>query len=323
MSRLLLLTGLLAASVAAQADHAAPGFKYIGCVEADAPSFPYKAVLSGASFSAEQCQHACHEKGKFAALNGQDCHCAEESSEEEPKYKAIDESVCAIPCVESNKAAGFCGGPECPVSGKKRYTLYKKEFDDDDCEKEHGDKEKDIGGGGSVWNNKDLPTKTATEIKTITSCPPEVTDCPLTKAIDPPSPITKQHHHHHAAEASAEAEALPRCPDKCGPPCPASGCPPCPFGNCPPPCPPGCPFAPPPHVHTKLECDGEHCKTGALATTSAGGKLVTDPVASHAWPTSQGAAPTKGPDTISRGSRGEAGVMMMGVTALVMAVCML
>ncbi|KAK1245913.1 hypothetical protein MKX07_004982 [Trichoderma sp. CBMAI-0711] len=329
MSRLLLLTGLLAASVAAQADHAAPGFKYIGCVEADAPSFPYKAVLSAvAPFSAEQCQHACHEKGKFAALNGEDCHCDESSpssssSGAEPQYKVLDESVCQIPCVEADKAAGFCGGPECPVSGKKRYTLYKKEFDDDECEKEHGDKKKDIGGSGAWNNNKDLPTKTATEVKTITSCPPEVTDCPLTaKAIDPPStPITK--HHHNAAAASAEAEALPRCPDKCGPPCPASGCPPCPFGNCPPPCPPGCPFAPPPHVHTKLECDGEHCKTKAHATASSSGvKLVTDPVASHAWPTSQGEVPTKVPDTINGGARYEAGVMM-GVTALVMAVCLL
>ncbi|KAL6887467.1 hypothetical protein HDV57DRAFT_361178 [Trichoderma longibrachiatum] len=331
MSRLILLTGLLAASVAAQADHAAPGFKYIGCVEADAPTFPYKAVLP-APFSAEQCQHACHEQGKYAALNGEDCHCDDKSSsasastssseEKEPKYKVIDESVCQIPCgsADDKAAAGFCGGPECPVSGKKRYSLYKKEFDDDECEEEHGDKKKDIGNN----NNKAVPVKsTTTEIKTITSCPPEVTDCPLTKTIvDSPTPITK--HHHHATDASAAAEALPRCPEKCGPPCPFSGCPPCPFGNCPPPCPPGCPFAPPPHAHTKFECDGEHCQTSAAAkatSSSSDGGIVTDSVASHSWAT-QGSAPTKVPDTISGGNRFEAGVVM-GVTALVMAVCLL
>ncbi|TFB02862.1 hypothetical protein CCMA1212_005277 [Trichoderma ghanense] len=319
MSRLLLLTGLLAATVAAQADHAAPGFKYIGCVEADAPAFSYKAALSG-PLSAEQCQHACHDKGKYAALSGEDCHCDES---EEPKYKVLDGSVCAIPCEGGDKAAGFCGGPECPVSGKKRYSLYKKEYDDDDCEKEHGDKKKDIG---SSVLNKDVPVKTTTEIKTITSCPPEVTDCPLTahtKAIEPPPPSPIPKHH-----ATSEEAALPRCPEKCGPPCPFEGCPPCPHGNCPPPCPPGCPFAPPPHEHTKLECDGEHCKTGAAPTTTSsacppGGcvKLVTDTVASHARPT-QGVVPTKVPETISGGVRYEAGAVM-ALAALVMAVCLL
>ncbi|KAL6876858.1 hypothetical protein J3F83DRAFT_712397 [Trichoderma novae-zelandiae] len=185
MSRLILLTSLMAAVISAQADHAAPGFKYIGCVEAEAPVFSWDAALP-APFSAQQCQHACHAKGKYAALDGAGCHCDEASAKtDESKYKVLDESVCGIPCVGGNATAGFCGGPECPVTGKKRYSLYKKEKEDDDCEKEHGDKNKGIG----TWN-KEVPVKTTTAFKTIPSCPPEVTNCPLTahtKVVEPSS----------------------------------------------------------------------------------------------------------------------------------------
>ncbi|PTB65776.1 hypothetical protein BBK36DRAFT_1099804, partial [Trichoderma citrinoviride] len=296
MSRLLLLTGLLAASVAAQADHAAPGFKYIGCVEAEPPAFSSWKTATDlpASFSAEQCQHACHEKGKYAALDGAGgcrCYLSDDdgtSKEEEPKYNVIDESVCQIPCAA---AGGFCGGPDCPVTGKKRYSLYKKEYEDDACEEEHGDDKNKDDIGTWNWNNKDKEdpaTKTTTEIKTITSCPPEVTDCPLRahdKGIDTPpfSPITK-----HQAASSAEP-ATPSHSEPAKPECDGE------------------------HCKKKPECDGEHCKitaTTAAAPISSppswscppGGpcvKLVTDSAPTHPRPTNGGVVPTKVPVTIS------------------------
>jgi hypothetical protein len=147
MSRFAVLASLMAASVAAQAEFVASGFKYIGCVEAEPPVFDFKADVP-APFSVQQCQYACHAKGKYAAMDGS-CNCYESSSSEaEPAYNILDESVCSIPCIGGNRTAGVCGGPQCPVTGKKRYSLYKRETDhhnDEDCEEEDRDKSKWTG----------------------------------------------------------------------------------------------------------------------------------------------------------------------------------
>jgi hypothetical protein len=260
MSRFAVLASLMAASVAAQAEFVASGFKYIGCVEAEPPVFDFKADVP-APFSVQQCQYACHAKGKYAAMDGS-CNCYESSSSEaEPAYNILDESVCSIPCIGGNRTAGVCGGPQCPVTGKKRYSLYKRETDhhnDEDCEEEDRDKSK--------WTG--VQTKfISTTVKTITACPPEVTDCPLspTKAT-PHCPGEGC----HVPTTSAEPAEQP-CPEKCGPPCPPEGCPVCPLDGCLPSCPPGCPIgstiphppSPPPPVGV---CDGDHCKVGPEAT---------------------------------------------------------
>ncbi|KAL7957679.1 hypothetical protein V8C34DRAFT_171873 [Trichoderma compactum] len=309
MSRLALLVSLMAATAAAQAGYASHGFKYIGCVEADPPVFSSNVDLP-APFSAQQCQEACHAKGKYAAIDGS-CHCEDPSSKSEPQYKVLEDSVCVLPCIDGNTTAGWCGGPQCPVTGKKRYSLYKK--DHDDCEED--DKGKGIGIG---FHTKSIPVRTSTTIKTITSCPPEVTNCPLSCPpggchIDPPSPVTKQH------PAPSSEPATPPCPEKCGPPCPPRGCGICPPGGCLPPCPPGCPFPRPPPP----ECPGEHCKTNlpASPTCPPGGcvKLVTDPIPPRPHPT-PAPAPTKVTVTISEGTRYRSGVLMAAVGALVVAV---
>lgn len=49
MSRFALFAGLMAASVAAQAEFTAPGFRYIGCVEAEPPVFDFKADVPAPS----------------------------------------------------------------------------------------------------------------------------------------------------------------------------------------------------------------------------------------------------------------------------------
>ncbi|KAL6887966.1 hypothetical protein GGI43DRAFT_388039 [Trichoderma evansii] len=297
MSRFALLASLMAISVAAQAEFAAPGFKYIGCVEAEPPVFNYKADVS-APFTVQQCQYACHAKGKYAAMDGS-CNCYDASSKTEPSYKILDESVCSLPCIGGNRTAGVCGGPQCPVTGKKRYSLYKKEMDhhdDDDCEKE--DKSK--------WTGIRTEYITST-VKTITACPPEVTNCPLspTKAT-PHCPGEGC----HVPTTSAEP-TKPSCPEKCGPPCPPEGCMVCPPGGCLPSCPPGCPVWLP--VHTSHPpppppapvCDGEHCKVGPPPPTLAcpsGGCF-------HPHPTI----------IVSEGTRYQSGVLI-AVTALVMAV---
>ncbi|KAL7945009.1 hypothetical protein V8C42DRAFT_324309 [Trichoderma barbatum] len=312
MSHLILLASIMAATAAAQSEYAAHGFKYIGCVEADPPVFAFNIDLP-APFTAHQCQVACHAKGKYAALDGS-CHCEDPSSKSEPKYKVLDDSICVRPCVDGNKMAGWCGGPQCSVSGKKRYTLYKKDENHhhgDDCEKD--DKGKGIG----------IPVRTSTTIKTITSCPPQVTNCPLTPSktpcppggchIDPPHPITKHH------PTTSSDPAIPPCPKKCGPPCPPQGCAVCPPGGCLPPCPPGCPF---PHSPLPPGCPGEHCRTNVPTSSGCppGGciKIVTDPVATHPRPTHD-PAPTR-LVTISEGTRYQSGVLLAAVTALVIAV---
>ncbi|KAL7939349.1 hypothetical protein V8C35DRAFT_6025 [Trichoderma chlorosporum] len=278
MSRLALLASLMAVTVAAQAEYTAHGFKYVGCVEAEPPVFSYNVDLPP-PFSPQQCQIACHAKGKYAALDGS-CHCEDPLSKNEPQYKVLDDSVCILPCFSGNKSAGWCGGPQCPVTGKKRYSLYKKDEEhhhNDDCEKED---KKEIGIG---FRTNDIPTRTSTTIKTITSCPPEVTNCPLSCPpggchIDPPAPITT----HHEVPSSKPA------------------------------------VAPPPP-----ECPGEHCKTNAPTSSACPPegcvKIVTDPVPTRPHPTHD-LAPTKTPVTISEGARYGSGLLIAAVTALVVAV---
>lgn len=294
MSRFALFASLMAASVAAQAEFTAPGFKYIGCAEAEPLVFNFQADVP-APFSAQQCQYACHAKGKYAAMDG-NCNCYDSSSKAKPAYKIIDESVCSVPCIGGNRTAGVCGGPQCPVTGKKRYSLYKEmDHHDDDEEKT---KSKDIG----VWTKY-----ISTTVATITACPPEVTDCPLspTKATAIPQCPGEGC---HISTTSVEPTRSP-CPEKCGSPCPPEGCPDCPPGGCLPSCPPGCPIwtstphsTPPPPVPA---CDGEHCKLGPPPVTLAcpsGGCF-------HPHPTI----------IISKGTRHQSGVLI-AVAALAMAV---
>lgn len=145
----------MAVSVAAQAEFAAPRFKYIGCVEAEPPVFSVKADLP-APFSVQQCQDACHAKGKYAAMDGS-CNCYDSSSKAEPSYNILDESVCSLPCISGNRTAGVCGGPQCEVTGKKRYSLYKQEVehdDDDGYEKEDKQEMKHHDGTDYEKENK-------------------------------------------------------------------------------------------------------------------------------------------------------------------------
>ncbi|PON30840.1 hypothetical protein TGAM01_v200260 [Trichoderma gamsii] len=252
MSRFALFAGLMAASVAAQAEFTAPGFRYIGCVEAEPPVFDFKADVP-APFSVQQCQYACHAKGKYAAMDGS-CNCYYSSpSKAEPAYKIIDGYICSVPCIGGNTTAGMCGGPQCPMTGKKRYSLYKKEIDhhdDDDCEEEKT-KSKDIG----VWTKY-----ISTTVATITACPPEVTDCPLSSTKATPHCPGQGC---NVPTTSAEPTSPP-CPEICGPPCSSEGCPICPPG-----CPIWTPVSHPTQTPPVPACDGEHCKLGPPPATLA------------------------------------------------------
>ncbi|PTB37609.1 hypothetical protein M441DRAFT_148443 [Trichoderma asperellum CBS 433.97] len=272
MSRFALFAGFMAVSVAAQAEFAAPRFKYIGCVEAEPPVFSVKADLP-APFSVQQCQDACHAKGKYAAMDGS-CNCYDSSSKAEPSYNILDESVCSLPCISGNRTAGVCGGPQCEVTGKKRYSLYKQEedkqkmehHDGNGCEKENKKEMEHHDGDG--WEKEDKSKETGIQtkyitstVKTITACPPEVTNCPLSPNKTTPHCPGEGC---HIPTTSADP-AKPACPEKCSPPCPPEGCAACPPGGCLPACPPGCPHPP--------ACDGEHCKIGlptSLACPSGG-----------------------------------------------------
>ena len=247
MASPLVLAGLMAAAVAAQAEFSAQNFEYVGCVEADSEAFGLNIDFFQA-FSAEECQNACGGKANYAALGG-GCHCDVPDADGDVSFTLVDEAACSVACIPENPAAGQCGGTPADVdSGLQIFNLYKKIAGGegepmDDCSEDHAPIE-----------NKIAPLV----VETIFSCPPEKGDChhnappPQTKIVLPCPPEGC-----HEPEPTPEPTPCPpggcppvynklpvACPPECAP-CPLEGCPPCDGPDCLPPCPEGC-VAPPP-----------------------------------------------------------------------------
>ncbi|POR36721.1 Uncharacterized protein TPAR_03076 [Tolypocladium paradoxum] len=226
MTRAALVAALLVALSAAQSDHAAPGFRYLGCVRADPAAFPMRPGLAH-PFSPDKCQEACGPKAAYAALGNGGCHCDDAASRREAKWDAVDEEQCCTLCDERDEKGGHCGGPG--KDGKGVFNLYMKiptgprppPEEDEDCEEGKGMKPTRPPVETTMVRAK------ATVIDTISSCPPEVPDCPAKKKHDclaegcrPPPPPPTSAPRPHPTHANCT-----RCPPKAPPP----GC----TGDCP------------------------------------------------------------------------------------------
>lgn len=114
-----LLVAGFAAVAAAQSDHAADGFDYVGCVKAADDAFPIP-VSSVLPFEPEDCQEACWQVSQvFAAIRGGQCQCGPLSPP--PEYELVDEASCNTPCLPDSDSV--CGGEDA-------YSLYRRARDD-------------------------------------------------------------------------------------------------------------------------------------------------------------------------------------------------
>ncbi|KAK5993064.1 hypothetical protein PT974_06492 [Cladobotryum mycophilum] len=221
MSRYAILTGLMVLGVTAQAGPAAAGFKYVGCIEADPTSFGV-GINFFAPFSADQCQKACGSKAMYAAL-GAGCHCDEPLSRVPVAFDIVDEAKCSTLCIEGDDSAGHCGGPS-SNSGRQFYNLYQRDpnaIDTEECTK------RKTTTAQVIIDTKVAPGPAPT-IVTVTSCPPDAVDCPLSTA-QPTAVDTK-------LPAASTDSGAPACPENCsGSECTyeTSAAPSCSSGECP------------------------------------------------------------------------------------------
>ncbi|KAK1654124.1 hypothetical protein BDP81DRAFT_415030 [Colletotrichum phormii] len=97
-----LLTLLLAAMVAAQANHVIYGFEYLGCVSVTSDKFD-AFVDFGKGYTPEQCQSACTGRN-YAATFPDGCRCGSSIQ----SFPVVNEALCSNPC-NGNTALGQCG----------------------------------------------------------------------------------------------------------------------------------------------------------------------------------------------------------------------
>ncbi|KAK2594463.1 hypothetical protein QQS21_007809 [Conoideocrella luteorostrata] len=296
MSRAALIAGLMAASVAAQANLASEGFQYIGCVEASPGIFPVNMEL-GDGFTVGQCQEACGKSGANAAAAGNGCHCNSSISQAAVDFDVVDESRCSQPCSEADVKAGQCGGPVAS-DGKQLYNLYQRIPTDPTP----------AGYDATMppANNKvvDAPsTTTSILLQTIISCAPGVLDCPAQNQTALPTLILP-------SQSCAEEHLPPPPPveTKFEEPCPESS-----IAVPPPPPPPAttpcaCEEAvAPKHHHKTKGCPGPECMQNATSIALP--------------PSSEPPAETSGPVVISDGSVRSVSAVMAALSlgALVLA----
>lgn len=130
MTRSALIVGLMASLAMAQTNHVIPGFRYVGCVEADSGSFGINIRLFNGA-SPEMCQDFCSSSSTYAALGGDDggCHCdvSDPKGGNSVKYRVIDETACSRTCLNGDGSAGNCGSDGTNAEdGLSVYNLYQK-----------------------------------------------------------------------------------------------------------------------------------------------------------------------------------------------------
>ncbi|ODA81388.1 hypothetical protein RJ55_04353 [Drechmeria coniospora] len=193
MARAALLAGLLTGIGAAQdaISSSTLGFHYMGCVAAAPSSFPLSPAGIPKRYTAAECFRACVAAGANYAALGNGCHCDNAAPGQAPPYESVAESECSQECIIGDWRAGRCGGPPASNPGSKQvFSLYMRTSlasisqrglmtDEEDCDDDKKAKEK----------SKVVPVviKAADVTKTITSCPPDVVNCPAAhKATCPP-----------------------------------------------------------------------------------------------------------------------------------------
>ncbi|WYZ40834.1 hypothetical protein EsH8_IV_001175 [Colletotrichum jinshuiense] len=93
---------MLAAMVAAQANHVIHGFEYVGCVNVTSDKFN-AFVNFGATYTPEQCQSACAGRN-YAATFADGCRCGSNIE----AFAKVADALCSNPCNDDAKY-GFCG----------------------------------------------------------------------------------------------------------------------------------------------------------------------------------------------------------------------
>ncbi|OAQ58517.1 carbohydrate-binding WSC [Pochonia chlamydosporia 170] len=289
MSRAALAVVLIATGAAAQANFASDGFQYVGCVQASTGVFPVKMNL-GDSFTVAQCQEACGKSGAYAAAAGNGCHCDNPISHVGLDFDVMDDSKCSQACKPGDAKAGQCGGP-ISTDGQQLYNLYQRISTDP------------IPANVTLppIANKAVDLPTSTFLKTITTCPPGVTDCPLhSTSEDPQKPCTKEH---------------PPPPPPPPPPVKTKFALPCPESKA----------APPPPSST-TPCDCEETKKPAPPPNPCPGPDCMETTKTEMPPPTSKAAPatTSEPVIVSEGSSRPISAVMvvLSVGALVLAMGM-
>ncbi|OAA34713.1 Carbohydrate-binding WSC [Metarhizium rileyi] len=214
-----LVAGIMAASVGAQASLASNGFQYVGCVQAKPCFFPLKMDL-GDSFTITQCQQACGEKSSYAAAAGDGCHCEDAVSHAAPEYNVTDDSRCSRACKAGDEKAGRCGGLDAE-EGHQLYNLYRR------VSAHHA--APNVTAARSADETAVVATSTALSI--VTTCAPDVVDCPARSKGDKSytTPHTAEGHSSSYPVQTKTALACSNCtapvsPSRAHYPCPGPEC---------------------------------------------------------------------------------------------------
>ncbi|KAK2602006.1 hypothetical protein QQS21_004432 [Conoideocrella luteorostrata] len=155
-------------------------FKPYGCVTS-AAGFPgFEKAASTDDMSLDMCAASC--PGKFMGVNGKDCICGEDI--EAAMVMQVDRMICNSPC-PGNKAQSCGSAPAMQrrqaVPAGSAVSMYERNGDDASA----------ATGGETVTS-----TVTSTEVATVTSCAPSVTDCPVgsqtTKVWTQPTTVCKK-----------------------------------------------------------------------------------------------------------------------------------
>lgn len=181
----LALMASTATAAISQTQFAIPGYKYVGCVEATPGVFSNK---QSHAVSARDCQMACGASAsKYAALSG-GCYCDNTASTLPQDFTKVAESRCTSLCVANDISSGNCGAPIANKPfAKQVYNLYARVSNkrQDDAAAPAADPAPPAETTAPVADTTAPPAGTPSTVEvdlttlvTITSCPPDVTDCP-------------------------------------------------------------------------------------------------------------------------------------------------
>ncbi|KAK3179925.1 hypothetical protein K4F52_008668 [Lecanicillium sp. MT-2017a] len=249
MSKVAILGSLLATTAVAQSALAAPGWKYVGCVEASPDIFGTETDVSE-PFSPAQCQDACGKQNANYAALGNGCHCDVKYSDIAIDFDQVDPMKCSVPCMDNDPDAGQCGAQPAAAGknfAKQVYNLYQRATEDD----------AQVEARAEMTPAPEVATAgaaTSTKLVTITSCPPDVPDCPVhhmrvitqtipcpekptTTPTPTPKPVPIFTKYKNITEdcgcdtTMKPVWTAPVCPEDClKTECPPQGCKPCPSG---------------------------------------------------------------------------------------------
>lgn len=184
----LALMASTATAAISQTQFAIPGYKYVGCVEATPGVFSNK---QSHAISARDCQMACGASAsKYAALSG-GCYCDNTASTLPQDFTKVAESRCTSLCVANDISSGNCGAPIANKPfAKQVYNLYARVSNK---RQEAAPPAETTTPAADTTAAPPPPAGTPSTVEvdlttlvTITSCPPDVTDCPAsTGAVAP------------------------------------------------------------------------------------------------------------------------------------------